>query len=427
MILLIGLLSIIAIFLALFINKDLFSPSKWYLLSLVIYFFDIYITPQYEIIYFIYTIFLLLGILFIFLEKKLIGRKYSDIKNKQKVYFNEKKILLILWTISLIPIFAQLYLIYYMGGFLEYMLSIKLRVVNWQGLGYVFLVLKIYPIVNIFYLLLGLIFSIKHKNIWWGLFLLHLSILIFLGLLSGSRGGTLFGIVFIVISLHYFIKKISLSKILIIIFTLLIIASFLEVMRNGFKYSDEGFDSKTENIELSKTKLISYGLMPLNIILEDDYSEYKYGSTFISAFTNIIPRKIWSEKLDTGGVILTRFRAGASNYTGTSNYSPGLFTESILNFGYLFGPIFFLLIMSLFMIISVYIYRYFLNQIVLVTKNIDKIKITYYYFLTMSIPGGLLYGEFTNILFNMYLKLILFFILFFMIDRAIKIKEYKEI
>jgi len=416
------LLSFIAVLLSMLINKDLFAPSKWYLLSLIVYFFDIYLTQQYEIIYFIYIIFLLIGILFVFLEKKLIGKSYSYIENKKKAYINEKKILLILLVISLIPIFAQLYLIFMMGGFLEYMISLKLRVVEWQGVGYILLLIKIFPIVNMFFLLLGLTFNIKHKRIWWGLFFFHLLIMLSLGLLSGSRGGTLFGIVYIIIGLHYFVKKITFSKILIIIFSFLLVASFLEVMRNNFKYSDEGFESNTDNIELSNTKLTSYGLTPLNIILEKDYSEYKYGLTFISAFTNIIPRSIWSDKPDTGGVVLTRFRAGASNYTGTSNYSPGIFTESILNYGYFFGPVVAVFIMLLFILFSIYVYRYFLHKITLPTQNMDKIKITYYYFLTMTIPGGLLYGEFTNILFNLYLKLIIFFILFFLINKAIKIR-----
>ena len=70
----------------------------------------------------------------------------------------------------------------------------------------------------------------------------------------------------------------------------------------------------------------------------------QYGNTFLSAITIFVPRAIFPDKLKTGGEVLTQYSQGSA-YTGTVNYSPGLFVESILNFGYFFGPVFFLIVL----------------------------------------------------------------------------------
>ena len=113
-------------------NKDLFSPVKFYFIALITYFFDIFLNPQIDEVYYSYFMYLVFGFILIFIESKmlvnfnLILEKFR--KRKRPILINPIKIFLTIFLISAIPIAAQLYLISLMGGIELYLISMKVGV-----------------------------------------------------------------------------------------------------------------------------------------------------------------------------------------------------------------------------------------------------------------------------------------------------------
>lgn len=405
----------ICIVISFHVNGDIFSPVKFYFLFLFVYFASIFYDEQSLYVYLIYVFFMLLGLIFVFIEKSFVGDSNKFNFNKGDLPVSSGKILFFLWLLSLIPLGAQAYLISIMGGIEPYISSIQLRVTEWQGLGHIIFMRKIYPIINIVYFIIGVMYKVKNRRLWWFLFVFHFLALVFMGFLSGSRGGVLYGFLFIMIISHYYIKRISISKAFLSIVIFVVVAAFLGSIRNTFSYSSsEGVNLNHEGGSLSKMHLTRYGIIPLDIILDDEFTNLQHGVTFLSVVTNFVPRSIWPEKPDTGGVVITKFAKGTS-YLGTSNYSPGIFAESVINFGYFYGALFSLLISTVVFLIVSYIYKKFImifcDQKYRVVNFYKAIFFSAFYLFVITIPGSLLFGEFTNLFMNLIMKIApLFFI-----------------
>ena len=127
-----------------------------------------------------------------------------------------------------------------------------------------------------------------------------------------------------------------------------------------------------------------------------------YGLTYLTVFTNIIPRAMWPGKPDTGGVILTKEYKG--EFGGTSHTSTGIIPEAIMNFGVPLG-----IIVGTFQYgalvggLLLYYIRY--RQRLLTNapyKFIDSVRFAYISWGMM----GLIVGEFTNIIVNLLVQLI---------------------
>jgi hypothetical protein len=76
----------------------------------------------------------------------------------------------------------------------------------------------------------------------------------------------------------------------------------------------------------------------LRFLLEKDYSDWQYGSTYIASFTNFIPRGVWEDKPLGAGPLLTNFISPGAYELGRSNissYTTGLMSEIYMNFGYI--------------------------------------------------------------------------------------------
>jgi oligosaccharide repeat unit polymerase len=416
------LIALILLFYQSFVlQKDYFAPSKFYILYLLLYFTDIFLNEQSDFAYVIYLLYILLGFVFTLMERNNIPIRRKGINFTDQI--NDRKILLILWGFSIIPILSQLYLILHFGGFEAYVGSVKLRVLNWKGMG-VFIVLKqMMPIINIVYLVLGLMFRVK-KIKWWCSYFFHSGIMFYIGVLSGSRGVMIFSLVCIIIAINYFVRKIKIKRLVLSIIILVVVTGYLGIVRNNFKYTDQGFetDYKIQDLTISDVKIFKYGLVPLNIIFKKEYSDYKLGSTFLSLGTIFIPRTIFPDKLKTGGEVLTKFDHGYE-YTGTVNYSTGLYTESVLNFGYYIGAFVFVIIMLLTMQLSSNVYRKFLrlkNE-----RSYLTIKYFYYYMATVTIPASFLIGEFTKIGMGLITNTIFFILILKTITFNIKLFSRK--
>ena len=218
---------------------------------------------------------------------------------------------------------------------------------------------------------------------------------------------------YLIVVFNICFKKLKLIHIVFPIIILLILSSYLGDVRDNSNYSSSNFKSNVDKSILetiSSTKTFSYGLYPLKFITDEEFIDLQYGTTLLSAVTIYVPRKLWPDKLLTGGQVLTGWKSNRSldNYSSTMNYSPGLFTELILNFGYLFGiPLFFLILISCFLF-ACYIYNIISQNKLLSTKSL--ILICFYLQIYMW-PGGFLVGEFTTMtkgaLFNLFFFLLI--------------------
>lgn len=436
------LLLITGVILAFQSNRDYFSPVKFYFLFLLVYFFDIFLNDQIIEVYFIYSIFLILGIYFAIWEGYLVKKQnIKFLKPLDKPFLlNPQSATKLIWLLSLIPVGVQFYLFSLDGGVANYINNIGLRVDNWKGMGHILIFQRIFPILNLIYLILGVSFSFKKKRRWWLFYIGHTLILILLGLLSGSRGATLNIFVIILIILHYFLANIRILKIITYVFLILGSAVILSQVRNSVKANSNElqlFGEKNIKEVNFEPDFIRYGIIPLDLIYKRDFNDFQYGLTFITVFTNFVPRKIWTAKPDTGGLVLTKFYSGIE-YSKFSNFSTGLFVESIINFGYLFGVI---IAIMLFFFTGHFVikkYLHFRNQLMIHKEivsigyfNPHIIKVTFIYITFQRAIGNSLAGEFTSLYFTIAQDLILFYLIFYILRKysfsKYKISPYKYV
>lgn len=367
-------------------NPDIFSPAKFYLLFSIFFYLAIYF-ENVEIETLICYFFLIQAIAFcVFLEKK-------RSKIISPVIIKLSSIVLIIWLASIPSILIMLYFIYDAGGLFEYLLILSLRVEVWKGQGFLIMILNMLPVFNLIYF--GHLIShsdtnIKHK-IFFGF---HFIVFFIIGLLTASRsyvGISILGMVFL---WAYIIRKPSIKYLLTVSIFLIFFAGFMGALRNEYG-SSISFDSLMKNIENSKFEnaQMAYGTSPLEIIFTSPEKPLLWGATYLTLFTNIIPRVLWPNKPDTGGVIFTK--EYTDDQTGLSYVATGAITEAILNFGISFGFVFgIIFIFTLFLSGSFLYNKYFCKNNL--KKQIDLLFIISFYYFIISI-SKFSYGEFTDI------------------------------
>lgn len=423
------LLWCLLVVLSLLCNKDIFSPAKFYLLNLGVYFGMIFFKRYDEKIYLFYLLFLLLGLGLIIFEPKLKTKgKFESVLrvNIRNPNAPLKKCILMIWILSSIPLLAQLYLIHYVGNIYSYINNIGLRVVIWQGMGIVLELIKLYGVIDLFYFsILVTTKDVKIKQ--WVAFILHFGIFLVLGFLSGSRGGLLWNIVFMLMAYHYLRKKISIKKVLVCFSVLIIISSILGIARNGYKITANGFQTGLSTSQQTfDLKQFEYGIKPIQLIYNVKTTQLEYGKTYITPLTNIIPRKIWPNKPDTGGIIFTKRYAGDA-WGGYSHLSTGIIAEGTINFGIIWGPVVGIII---FILIMRFLVNYYKKIIIAEYTNIkDLLLIITYIYLVTSLPG-LIKSEWTNVILDVAMKTVkiwgVYYVCYWLPNKYLQQKETKE-
>ncbi len=436
MVIIISIFLFICCLTAYYNNRDLFSPVKFYFIALITYFFDIFLHPQIDEVYYSYLMYLAFGFMLIFLEAKMLVNFNSVLdkfrKRNKPTLHNPIKVFLAIFLISAIPIGAQLYLISLMGGIELYVISMKLRVEAWMGLGHIIIFRDLMPIINLIFFIVLICFDFKHKKIVVLLYIIHLIITLSIGLLSGSRSGVLNTFLLNLMIFHYLIKQLKPGFLIPFFIFFLIGASFLGEVRDSLRINDDdGVKLVGEDSELSETlgntSTFVYGIIPLNIIYEENFTNYQYGLTYLTTITNYIPRSIWPGKPDTGGVIITKFKK-KGNYEGTTNYSPGLIAEGVLNFGYYLGPIIAFLFLGFISYLVIGTYRRLARYL---QKNLDSnflnlnyniiIRSIFLLIILQQTIGNLTVAESNNIGFNLLKQLIFFAFIDIIILRLIRL------
>lgn len=312
----------------------------------------------------------------------------------------------IFYLVSMPAIISELYIIIKFGGIIEYLSAAKFATEKFQGYGPAkILISTIYPINLYFYAITLVNHPSKSKN-FKNAYRIHLILTLLIAISTISRGTLLTHLLFLMLIKHYGVKKLKAKFFIFLGIVLITLAGLYGVIRENYQSSTDGFKlGLGESSELIKTEWMDFGVYPLKMIFEAPYINEKFGLTYITAITNLIPRIFWPDKPDPGGVVFTEEYA-AGLYDEFSHYSTGIYPEAIINFGIAGGIImgsFQILTMMIF--ISLYHYkRYFSynNRSILTTKKAKYIVI---YVVTLWAFPVYLTGEFTSVTIGYLTKL----------------------
>ncbi|KZK65183.1 hypothetical protein A1L58_08495 [Shewanella baltica] len=399
-----GIIFVFLLILSFLSSKDVFSPAKIYLAVIFVFFGDSIFTESnnysFQLIMLVVYLFSLIIMIF---EK--FGLSDTGVGLKRNVFL-PRNIVFRIWLITLIPVIAQFLFISKMGGVNSYLFSIAERVNSWKGFGVYLLLIRLISVISYCYFFHMITHIVKKKHIY--LFLVHFSIFVTLALLSGSRSMLLWNLVYMVVLYHFISKKISLSKALMSFGVVVFLAMILGALRDGYTVNESGFSSGLEvSTEVLNMANFTYGTKPIHLLLElNDSYEYSLGKTYITVFTNLIPRGFWPAKPDPGGIVFTRDILG-DPFGGFSYYSTGIFGEAFINFGLIGGAIFAVCqLFILYLVLFLYISKLNICSASARYNNM----ICYYPFLLLGIPAYL-YAEFTtNTLSMLFFKMFLFFL-----------------
>jgi hypothetical protein len=242
---------------------------------------------------------------------------------------------LLMWAISAPALVAQAALILNFGGLVGYLNVLALRVVEFRGLGWLTSIIQTYAVVDLLYFAW---LASRARRRWpdIALYLGHLLLFVALALLSGSRGSLLVNFVLMAIVFHYLVRRLTLGFLLGLAGSALLVASVLEVAREGVAFGDEGLVTGLSQTGGGERSLgfawASYGTLPLRLVLEGEVVRSHLGMTYATWITNAVPRAFWPDKPDTGGVVLTKEYTGDA-WGGSSHLSTGILPEAIINFG----------------------------------------------------------------------------------------------
>lgn len=403
---LIFLVFIVSLMLSVSINKDIFSPSKWFLLYFLVYFFDIYVN-EYSLEMHFVTLLIISSILIgVFFDRCSVKSPSKILEKKQQMTL---RIHVLFYLMIMIPVLSQIYIFYIFGGVESYLNIIKMRVLEFRGLGPIMTLTKLYtPIILVYF---GFLLSSESKNKDWFLFLIALVGMVFINLMSGGRGFVLVPFLGMIVMYHFLKKNISVRFMLIAGFSFILLTGTLEVLRNQFSIENNEVQFFSEDSSSRASfEFTSYGLISSELILDSQIEEIEYGSTYLTVLTNFVPRSIWPEKPSTAGVILTnRYMPGV--WGGASNFATGVAAEAMLNFGELGLMLVPVQIILMFIILIKIYLRMFSN--VRTTRGIVG-SVVLYFMVTLAF-AGLMTGEFTNVMMIMFINLLcLFFILGFL-------------
>lgn len=395
---------------SLYITKDLFSASKIYLVVFFVFFGEgFYKTYSHLSITLAIYMLLLFALVIIGVERRGLSMVYLKLESISDINHHLIKRI---WLFSLVPLAAQLYLVSAMGGVQGYMLSIVTRVSDWQGYGVVLLLIKSINLLNYIYFIEIVSSKKNYRSI--ALFVLHFCLFSFIAIISGSRSMLLWNLVYMLIFYHYFIKPVSIPSAIMMAVLALSLAMFLGVVRDAYKGNTAPSIELSSAEDIFNTSNFSYGVFPIEVLIEQDtLLDIRWGSTYLTVFTNLIPRFMWPEKPDPGGVVLTKDFLG-DPHSGKSNYTTGIIGEAFINYGYSVGVIISGVILSLIYCVFFWYVRYVKSR--LYKSNISLLSLGVYPIVLFGTPG-FLHAEFTNSTLTLFVfKIFLYIVLVFFLS-----------
>ncbi|MDA7510428.1 oligosaccharide repeat unit polymerase [Verrucomicrobia bacterium] len=381
------------------LNRDLLSPTKVYLVSLVIYFGNVIIENYaWEVDRAVLLLVILAGILALLEGKGVETRRRREALATRKIgggFKVRSNAVLIIWIVSSVPVLVQFYLVASMGGFYAYASAVKSSVVEMRGLGIYFTVIRMLPALNMCYLFLILG---KEKNLKFHLplYVLHLAILIGLGLFANSRSSVLYPILFGAVVYHYRYMRLNIIYLTTLLLGAVLGVAFLGVVREIYSFDKDVIVDFSGRESMFIWSGFRYGLVGIETVYQMGVTHLYMGWTYLTVFTNFVPRFLWPGKPDPGGVIFTKEYL-ADQWAGLSYATPGVLGESMMNFGLDFGLIMGLLILCGLNYFLIWIYRKYVSGDLDVDGRFVRDRfILVKYVILLNYVNALLVGEFTN-------------------------------
>jgi oligosaccharide repeat unit polymerase len=397
MIFIIAIFLMLAAILATISNPDVLSPAKFFLFFFLAFHIGALFTPISIITGSLIFVVLCVGMVAVALETSGSARSApvpipaaEPIKQRDYAFF--------LWGLSLVPMATQIYMIQHFGGLEGYFRSISLRVVEWAGFGWARTLIAFLVPINLAYFAIGI--RQRRPLGWWAPYGVHFLLLVGMGLLAGSRSILLNVFILQLLAYNYLYTRVRGQTAGLLATGLLLAAMTLGVLRNIVRFEGGTFSAVSSTADrASSFASFYYGVDPLEIIVNTEHPTLAGGSTFFSLLTNVIPRSLWPNKPDTGGVFFTQNYVG-DIWLGFSNQTPTFLGEWIINFGWALGIIGFFLSYGLIIFLIYKGYRSLLDR--LKASRADALAIdTVIYGCVVLAFVGLMVGELTNVVISL--------------------------
>jgi hypothetical protein len=267
----------------------------------------------------------------------------------------------------LITGFLQIWVYAGFGGILGYIQTVtdfENPGAAMQGMGWIFMISESFPILA----LMAFAAHAERRQACksWPVIVLVLIVYFVLKMLfggfRGSRSNTIWGLMWAVGIVHFWLRPISKKLILTGCIFLVLFMYFYGFFKSaglqGLQQAFEGADVRAELQERTGRSLkgallgdlgrsdVQAFLLYRTLIPESDY-EYAWGRTYVAALALLIPRSIWPERPPT------KVKEGTEVQRGRGSYIPGVWEsskvyglagETMLNFGPIAVPFSFLII-----------------------------------------------------------------------------------
>ncbi|MBD3360291.1 O-antigen polysaccharide polymerase Wzy, partial [Candidatus Peregrinibacteria bacterium] len=298
---------------------DIFSPFVIFELSYILLFafpaldlviFKSEIIQSEEYFYNLSLFYIIIGLHFFHLGyfSKFGQSVFKKIKKKDN-FWSKSRIKIIVIAFSFFSFISFLLIIEMSGGFFYYLTNIKNAMVKiTTGSSFIFMSVVLIKIP----LLIWFYYNLEKKHFPKS-FYIFLILVFFLLLLLGERGPLMFLIVSMTVCYYYLRERINFLKIFVIL-TLLI--CFLVVYGQYRELSSAGLDTNKIDIKLSYVLDDFYNIFVgqfdqferVKDIVKyvPDKIDYCYGKTFFNLILKPIPSRIWAEKPQGAGVVVTK-------------------------------------------------------------------------------------------------------------------------
>ncbi|HEX4854375.1 hypothetical protein [Arenimonas sp.] len=313
------------------LNKDALSSSKVLFLFVVVAYAGALLKPSIPVVYFAIN-----ALATLCLTSAYIERGKEQLSGQSAVA--ARSVAIKCWVGSVPAFVATAYLVSSSGGLSGFFETLDQRLLRFEGQGLLLVLVKSAPSIQTAYFAL-LLTRDKITRLQWIVFAVFTAFAAIAAVVSGSRNTLL--VMFLVMAICWSLRSrggvsLKLGAVGVIVGVLLLVS--LEDVRNRAGELARGSSSISE-LSFADSKSLRYGVIPLEMIDRTEYAPILYGRTFVAAATNFVPRSVWPDKPDGGGEEYTNYYFGTL-WAGASRDSPGIFAESVMNFGRAGGFVF---------------------------------------------------------------------------------------
>ena len=394
---------------ALICVRDMFSPDKLMLAALGLFFGDIFISPYPPMVAAAYLL-LLLSFLAAVVATQPAAGPAAALRGPSSLTASPPPSARVrtgaFWMLSIPAVAAQLALIAHFGGIVGYINALPMRVITFQGLGGLTTLVQTFSVINLAYF--AYVITLRRGGATsLAVYASHLLLFLAMALLTGSRGSLLVNIVLMAMLYHHLVRRVSLGWLATLAASALLVASVLEVAREGVSFGEEGLVTGLSESRDARSSLgfawTTYGTQTLELVFRPDDIRLHHGFTYLTALTNVVPRAWWPDKPDTGGVVLTKELTGDA-WGGSSHLSTGILPEAVINFGSAAGLCFGLAQFGLLVGLLQLLYARTRSRFLQPSAETFVGGVRFVYIVWGSM--GLIVGEFTNVVVTIAIQLL---------------------